>query len=141
MSEIQMGGWFEEEYLLRHDKYVSYMCSNDHDDLPGSSSDKDVYHKRPRMIGPQKYLRENYRHRIECTAATFLAAFMLRRLLNSVALTITTHRKLERVYDGTGTQVKTQMINKCRIKMIQEEIYNVRNPPWERDRKNKKRTL
>ena len=93
------------------------------------------------MIGPQKYLRENYRHRIECTTATFLAAFMLRRLLNNVALTITTHRKLERVYDGTGTQVKTQMINKCRIKMIQEEIYNVRNPPWERDRKNKKRTL
>ena len=103
MSEIQMGRWSEEEYLLGHDKYVSYMCSNDHDDLPGSSSDKDVYHKRPRMIGPQKYLRENYRHSIECTAATFLAAFILRRPLNNVALATTTHRKPERVSNGTNT--------------------------------------
>ena len=74
-----MGGWSEEEYLLRHDKYVSNACSNNHDDLLGSSSDKDVYHERPRMREPQKYLRESYYHRIECTAATFLAAFMLRR--------------------------------------------------------------
>ena len=74
-----MGGWSEEEYLLRHDKYVSNACSNNHDDLLGSSSDKDVYHERPRMREPQKYLRESYYHCIECTAATFLAAFMLRR--------------------------------------------------------------
>ena len=74
-----MGGWSEEEHLLRHDKYVSNACSNNHDDLLGSSSDKDVYHERPRMREPQKYLRESYYHRIECTAATFLAAFMLRR--------------------------------------------------------------
>ena len=124
-----MGGWFEEEYLLEHDKYISYTCSNDHDDLLGSSSDKDVYHERPRMMGPHKYLRESCCHRIECTAATFLAALILRRPLNSVALVTTTHRKPERVSDETGTQVKDQMINKCRIKMIQEEIYNVRDPP------------
>ena len=74
-----MRGWSEEEYLLKHDKYVSNACSNNHDDLLGSSSDKDVYHERPRMRKPQKYLRESYYHRIECTAATFLAAFMLRR--------------------------------------------------------------
>ena len=83
------------------------MYSNNHDDLPGGSSDKDVYHERLRMMGPQKYLRESCYHCIECTAATFLAAFLLRRLLNSVALTTTTHRKLERVSDGTDTQVKT----------------------------------
>ena len=68
-------------------------------------------------------------HRIECTVTTFLAAFMLRRPLKSVALTTTTHRKPERVSNGIGTQVKAQMINKCRIKIIQEEIYNVKNPP------------
>ena len=101
-----MGGWFEEEYLLGHDKYVSYTCSNDHDDLPGSSSDKDVYHKRPRMIGPQKYLRESCCHHIEYTAATFLAAFMLRRPLNNVALATTTHRRLKKVSYRTGTQVR-----------------------------------
>ena len=107
-----MGGWSEEEYLIRHDKYVSNTCSNDHNDLPGSSSDKDVYYECPRMTGPQKYLRESCYHRIKCTAATSLAAFMLRRLLNSVALATTTHRKPKRVSDGIDTQVKAQMINK-----------------------------
>ena len=66
----------------------------------------------------KKYLRESYYHRIECTAATFLAAFMLRRPLNSFALATTTHRIPDRVFDGTGTQVKTQMINKCGIKIV-----------------------
>ena len=104
--------------------------SNNHDDLPGSFSDKDVYHECLRMMGPQKYLRKNCYHRIEYTVATFLATLMLRRPLNNVALTTTTHRKLERVSDGTETQVKAQMIiNKCRIKMVQMEIYNERDPP------------
>ena len=102
-----MGGWFEEEYLLGHDKYISYTCSNDHDDLLGNSSDKDVYHERPRMMGPHKYLRESCCHRLECTAATFLAAFILRRPLNSVALVTTTHRKPKKVFDGTDTQVRS----------------------------------
>ena len=103
MSEIQMKGWSKEEYLIGHDKYVSYTCSNDHDNLPGRSIDKDVYHEHLRMMGPQKYLRESCCHRIKCTTATFLAAFMLRRPLNSIALATTTHRKQERVSDGTDT--------------------------------------
>ena len=65
----------------------------------------------------QKYLRESRYYCIECTAATFLAAFMLRRPLNSAALATTTHRKSEMVFEGTGTQVRAQMINKCRIKV------------------------
>ena len=81
------------------------------------------------MMGTQKYLRESYYHRIECTAVTFLAAFMLRRPLNSAALATTTHRKLERVSDETDTQVRAQMINKYRIKMAQKKLYNVRDPP------------
>ena len=101
-----MGGWSEEEYLIRHDKYVSNTCSNDHDDLLGSSNNKDVCHERPRMMETQKYLRESCYHCIECTVATFVAAFMLRRPLNSVALSTTTHRKPERVSDGTDTQVR-----------------------------------
>ena len=81
------------------------------------------------MMGTQKYLRESCYHRIECTAATFLATFMLRRPLNSATLATTTHRKPERVSDGTSTQVRAQMINKCRINMAQNELYNVRDPP------------
>ena len=80
-------------------------------------------------MGTQKYLRESCYHCIECTAATFLAAFMLRRLLNSVVLVTTTHRKSERVSNETSTQLKAQMINKCRIKMVQRELYNVKDPP------------
>ena len=30
--------------------------------------------------------------------------------------------------DGIDTQVGTQMINKCRIKMAQRWLYNVRDP-------------
>ena len=129
MSRIQIGGWSEEEYLIRHDKYSFNMYSSNYGDLPGSSSDKDVHHKRIRMMGIQKYLRKSCYHRIECTAATFLAAFMLRRPLNSAVLTTTTHRKPERVSDGTDTQVKAQIINKCKIKMAQRKLYNVRDPP------------
>ena len=105
------------------------MYSNYHGNLPRSSSDKDVYHKRIRMIGTWKYLWKNCYHHIECTASTFLAAFMLRRSLNSAVLATTTHIKPEKVSDGTSTQVRAQMINKYRMKMIQMELYNVRDPP------------
>ena len=80
-------------------------------------------------MGIQKYLRESCYHRIECTTATFLVAFMWRRPLNSATLVTITHRKPKRVSNGTDTQVRVQMINKCRIKMIQRELYNVKNPP------------
>ena len=129
MSKMQMRRWSKEEYLLGYDKYNSNMYSNNQCDLLGSSSDKDVHHKRIRMMGTQKYLRESCYYRIECIAATFLAAFMLRRPLNSAILDTTTHKKPERVSNGISTQIRTQMINKCRIKMVQRELYNVRDPP------------
>ena len=118
MSKIQMGGWSEKEYLLGHEKYSSNIYSNNQGDLPGNSSDKDVHHTPIRMMGTQKYIRKSCYHHIECTAATFLAAFMWRRSLNSVALAITTHRKPKRVSDGTDTQAMSQMINRCRVKMV-----------------------
>ena len=124
-----MRGWFEEEYLIVHDKYSSNMYSSNQGDLPGSSNDKHMHHKLIRMIGTQKYLRESCYYCIECTAATFLAAFMLRRPLNSAALATITNKKSKRVSNGTNTQVRAQMINKCRIKMVQGEIYNGRDPP------------
>ena len=103
MSKIQMGGWSEEEYLIGHDKYSSNMYSSNQGDIRGSSSDKDVHHKGIRMMETQKYLRERCYHRIECTTATFLAVFMLRRPLNSAVLATITYRKLERVYDTIDT--------------------------------------
>ena len=88
-----------------------------------------MHHNRTRMMGTQKYLRESCYHRIECTVATFLVAFMWRRSLNSATSVTTTHRKPKKVSDGIGTQVRSQMINKCRVKMVQRELYNVRDPP------------
>ena len=50
-----------------------------------------------------------------------------------------THRKLKKVSDETSTQVIAQMINKCRIKMVQEELYNVRDLPRRGDERNSRR--
>ena len=86
-----------------------------------------MHHTRIRMMGTQKYLRKSCYHPIVYTAATFLAVFMWRRPLNSAALATITHRKPESVSDGIGTQVRSQMINKYRIKMVQMELYNVRD--------------
>ena len=80
-------------------------------------------------MGTQKYLRKSCYHRIECTATTFLTTFMWRRPLNSAILATTTHRKSKKVSDGTDTQIRSQMINKCRIKIVQGELYNVKNLP------------
>ena len=69
-------------------------------------------------------------HRIKCTVTAYLTAFMWRRYLNSEALVTTTHKKSGEVSDGIGTQVIFQTVNKCRVKMIQMELYNVNNPLW-----------
>ena len=53
---------------------------------------------------------------------------MWRRHLNSEILVTTTHRKPGKVSDGTDTQVISQTIDKCKVKMIQREQYNVKNP-------------
>ena len=111
-------------------KYSSNMYSNNQNDLPWSFSYKDVHHEHTRRRGTQKYLRENCYHHIECITATFLTAFMWRRPLNSTALITTTHRKSKRVSDGTSTQIRAQMIDKCWIKIDQRELYIVRDPPW-----------
>ena len=88
-----------------------------------------MLHEHIRRQEAQKYLGESCCHHIKCMTATFLATFMWRRSLNSVTLATTTHRKPEKMSDGIGTQVEAQMINKCRIKMFQKELYNVRDPP------------
>ena len=56
-------------------------------------------------------------------AATFLAALMWRGLVNSAALVTTTHRKMGGMSDGTDTQVKVRMINKCKALMTLRGLY------------------
>ena len=64
-----------------------------------------------------------YNCHIKCMVATFLAVLMWRGLANSVALTTTTHRKMGEMSNGTGTQVKVQMINKCKVLMTSKGLY------------------
>ena len=73
--------------------------------------------------------------------AVFLATFMWRRSLNNAILATATPRKLKKVSDETSTQVIAQMINKCRIKMVQEKLYNVRDLPRRRERKNSRKDI
>ena len=63
---------------------------------------------------------------------------MWRKPLKNAILATTTHRKPERVFDGTGTQVRVWMINKWRVKMIQRRIYKVKDSSWKRDKKKEK---
>ena len=118
----------EKEILLRYDQHNSSLFPNCWRDLPRSSKDEYMSYEHRRRKGTQKYLRKSCYHRIKCTITTFLAAFIWRRHLNSEVLATTTHKKPRRVSDGTGTQVISQTIDKCRVKMIQRELYNVRNP-------------
>ena len=92
-----------------------------------------MHFERSGRIGARKYLRKNYCHRIKYLTANFLIAFMWRRPLNSATLATIIHRKLERVFDEISTQIVAQMINKCRIKIVQEELYNRGDPQWIRD--------
>ena len=94
-----------------------------------------MHRERIGRMDVRKYLRKSCCYSIECPAANFLAVFMWRRPLNSVVLATTTHRMPKRVYDRTRTQVVAQMTNKCRIKIVQKELYNVRDPSWIEDRK------
>ena len=73
--------------------------------LLGNSIEKDMHHERIGRMKVRKYLWKSCCHRIECLAANFLAAFMWRRPLSSAALATTTHRRPERVSNGTSTQV------------------------------------
>ena len=98
-------------------------------DLPGNSIERDVHHECTGGVEARKCPRKNCCHRIECPTANFLTAFIWKRPLNSAALATITYRRLKGVSDETGTQVETQMINKCRIKITQKELYNVRDPP------------
>ena len=86
-----------------------------------------------------KYLRKSCCRHIKCIITTFLATFMWRRHLNNETLITTTHKEPKDVVDGTDTQVKSQMNDKCKVKMIRKDLYNVKNPLCRGDGKIQKR--
>ena len=111
---------------MKHRSNVYFITQSD---LPRNSSERDMHYERTERVEARKYLRKSCCHSIECPAANFLTAFMWRRLLNSAVLATITHKRPERVSDGSSTQVVALMIHKCRIKIIKKELYNVRDPP------------
>ena len=100
-------------------------------------SDKNVLHEHGRRKKTWKYLREDWHHRIKCTTATLLAAFMWKRRLNNTILANATHKELGKVADGTSIQVRVQMINRWRVKMIQKGLYRVGDYPRKGDWRTK----
>ena len=64
---------------------------------------------------------------------------MWRRRLNSTTLANTTHRELGKVADETSTQVRVQMIDKWRVKMIQKGLYKVGDSPRKGDQKKREK--
>ena len=69
---------------------------------------------------------------------------MWRKRLNNTTLANAIHRELEKgkVADGTSTQVRVQMINRWRVKMIQKVLYKVGDSPQNGDgRGREKRTI
>ena len=64
---------------------------------------------------------------------------MWRRRLNSATLANATHKELGKVADGTSTQVRVQMINRWRVKMIQKGLYKVGDSPRKGDRKKREK--
>ena len=60
--------------------------------------------------------------------------------MNNAASTTTTHKRMEGVSDGTSTQVRVQIINKCKVMMASRRLYKKGSPHEEGDRKKKGRT-
>ena len=69
---------------------------------------------------------------------TFLAALIWRGLANSVTLTTTTHRNMEEMSNRTGTQVKVQMINKCKVLITSRGLYKRVESPLKEGRKKER---
>ena len=67
--------------------------------------------------------------RIKCKEATFPAALMWRRQVNSIILASATHRKIRWMSDGIDTQVKVQMVNKCKALINLRVLYKRRKSP------------
>ena len=61
------------------------------------------------------------------------------RRLNSATLANATHKELSKVADGTSTQVRVQMINRWRVKMIQKGLYKVGDSPRKGDRRKREK--
>ena len=61
------------------------------------------------------------------------------RRLNSATLANATHKELGKVADGTSTQVRIQMINRWRVKMIQKGLYKVGDSPRKGDRRKREK--
>ena len=54
---------------------------------------------------------------------------MWRRQANSITLASATHRKIRKMSDGIDTQVKVQMVNKCKVLINLRRLYKRRRSP------------
>ena len=76
--------WSERVILVGPDECQSDKHSLDLNNLPGDSNNEGRLQVRKEVIKHRNILGKSCYHRIKCTAATFLAALMWKRPLNSV---------------------------------------------------------
>ena len=62
---------------------------------------------------------------------------MWRRPLNSAALVTTTHKGLKEISDGMGAQVGVHVTTKCKVQMIKNSLYNVKNSYRKKEEKER----
>ena len=50
-----------------------------------------------------------------------------------------THRKIRWMSDGTDTQVKVQMVNKCKVLINLRRLYKRRKSPWKKEERGREK--
>ena len=95
---------------------------------------KDEYNRTRTGVQCESSSRKSYHLGIEC-AKKCPGLIDGKRLLNSVASVIVTNRKWGKAADGTSTQVVTCLINRWKVRINWERLYNVRIHPQEKRRR------
>ena len=106
------------------------VCSVIQNDIPGTSSDKDMYHERTGQMGAVKYLRESCYNRIECFVTNTLTTLMRKWYLNSNFQSYSYSQRLQEGADGTMINTNNLMYM-WRVEIKERREYKIeRRPRW-----------
>ena len=118
------GKYAKEEYLLSKRSGGQKVYSIIQGDVPGSSINEDMLCEHTGQMGAEKYLKESYHHRIECSVANSLAALMRNWCLNSAFQPNSYPQRLQE--DADGTRINTSnLMSTWRVEMRGGKQYKI----------------
>ena len=118
------GKYAKEEYLLSKRSGGQKVYSIVQGDVPGSSINEDMLCEHTGQMGAEKYLKESYHHRIECSVANSLAALMRNWCLNSAFQPNSYPQRLQE--DADGTRINTSnLMSTWRVEMRGGKQYKI----------------